>query len=57
MQKAQVVALVKSRGHSTLGIGDGGNDVSMIQVSLTTTKSVPFLSFHSFFLFISCFNE
>lgn len=30
-QKAQVTALVKSRGDTTLGIGDGANDVGMIQ--------------------------
>ena len=29
-QKAQVTALVKSRGDTTLGIGDGANDVGMI---------------------------
>lgn len=34
MQKALVVRMVKSlRGVTTLAIGDGGNDVSMIQVS------------------------
>ncbi len=30
-QKALVTALVKSTGVITLGIGDGANDVSMIQ--------------------------
>lgn len=30
-QKAQLVRLVKDSGHMTLAIGDGGNDVSMIQ--------------------------
>ncbi|BDA43574.1 Phospholipid-transporting ATPase 3 [Coccomyxa sp. Obi] len=30
-QKAQVTALVKSTGDTTLGIGDGANDVGMIQ--------------------------
>ena len=30
-QKAQVTALVKTRGDTTLGIGDGANDVGMIQ--------------------------
>ena len=30
-QKAQVTALVKARGDVTLGIGDGANDVGMIQ--------------------------
>ena len=30
-QKAQVTALVKTRGDVTLGIGDGANDVGMIQ--------------------------
>ena len=30
-QKAQVTKLVKSRGDTTLGIGDGANDVGMIQ--------------------------
>ena len=29
-QKAQVTALVKSRGDTTLGVGDGANDVGMI---------------------------
>jgi hypothetical protein len=31
LQKAQVTALVKSRGDVTLAIGDGANDVGMIQ--------------------------
>jgi magnesium-transporting ATPase (P-type) len=31
LQKAQIVGLVKDEGHMTLAIGDGGNDVSMIQ--------------------------
>ena len=31
LQKAQVTALVKSRGDITLAIGDGANDVGMIQ--------------------------
>jgi magnesium-transporting ATPase (P-type) len=31
MQKAQCVRLVKKAGHLTLSIGDGGNDVAMIQ--------------------------
>ena len=30
-QKAQVVSLIKDRNYITLSIGDGGNDVSMIQ--------------------------
>lgn len=30
-QKALVTALVKSSGDTTLGIGDGANDVGMIQ--------------------------
>ncbi len=30
-QKAQLVKVVKDAGHMTLAIGDGGNDVSMIQ--------------------------
>lgn len=30
-QKAHVTALVKSTGDTTLGIGDGANDVGMIQ--------------------------
>ena len=30
-QKALVTALVKSAGDTTLGIGDGANDVGMIQ--------------------------
>lgn len=30
-QKALVTALVKSTGDTTLGIGDGANDVGMIQ--------------------------
>lgn len=30
-QKADLVGIVKNRGHLTLAIGDGGNDVSMIQ--------------------------
>ena len=30
-QKAQVVAIAKERGALTLAIGDGGNDVGMIQ--------------------------
>ena len=30
-QKAQVTALVKGTGDTTLGIGDGANDVGMIQ--------------------------
>ena len=32
LQKAQVTTLVRSDGHITLGIGDGANDVGMIQV-------------------------
>jgi len=32
-QKAQVVNLVKENGNMTLAIGDGGNDVSMIQAA------------------------
>lgn len=31
LQKAQVTALVKSHGDVTLAIGDGANDVGMIQ--------------------------
>lgn len=31
LQKAQVTALVKSHGATTLAIGDGANDVGMIQ--------------------------
>lgn len=31
LQKAQVTALVKSSGYTTLAIGDGANDVGMIQ--------------------------
>lgn len=31
LQKAQVTALVKSKGDVTLAIGDGANDVGMIQ--------------------------
>jgi len=31
LQKAQVTQLVKSRGETTLAIGDGANDVGMIQ--------------------------
>ena len=31
LQKAQVTALVRSRGDVTLAIGDGANDVGMIQ--------------------------
>ena len=31
LQKAQVTALVKSQGDVTLAIGDGANDVGMIQ--------------------------
>ena len=31
LQKAQVTALVKSHGDTTLAIGDGANDVGMIQ--------------------------
>ncbi|WVZ85067.1 hypothetical protein U9M48_032027 [Paspalum notatum var. saurae] len=31
LQKAQLVAILKSAGYLTLGIGDGGNDVRMIQ--------------------------
>jgi P-type E1-E2 ATPase len=31
LQKAQVTSLVKSRGDITLAIGDGANDVGMIQ--------------------------
>jgi soluble P-type ATPase len=31
LQKAQVTALVKTWGHTTLAIGDGANDVGMIQ--------------------------
>jgi len=30
-QKAQLVRLVRDAGHVALAIGDGGNDVSMIQ--------------------------
>jgi len=30
-QKGQLVRLVKDAGHMTLAIGDGGNDVAMIQ--------------------------
>jgi phospholipid-translocating ATPase len=33
LQKAEVVALVKHRGAKTLAIGDGANDVGMIQVA------------------------
>jgi magnesium-transporting ATPase (P-type) len=31
LQKAQITALVKSHGSTTLAIGDGANDVGMIQ--------------------------
>lgn len=31
LQKAQVTSLVKSWGYTTLAIGDGANDVGMIQ--------------------------
>jgi phospholipid-translocating ATPase len=31
LQKSRMVEMVNSRGHTTLAIGDGGNDVSMIQ--------------------------
>jgi phospholipid-transporting ATPase len=31
LQKAQVTALVKAQGSTTLAIGDGANDVGMIQ--------------------------
>jgi phospholipid-transporting ATPase len=31
LQKAQVTKLVRSKGDTTLGIGDGANDVGMIQ--------------------------
>lgn len=31
LQKAQVTALVKTYGDTTLAIGDGANDVGMIQ--------------------------
>lgn len=31
-QKAELVRVVKASGKTVLGIGDGGNDVSMIQV-------------------------
>ncbi len=31
LQKAQVTALVRSHGDTTLAIGDGANDVGMIQ--------------------------
>lgn len=35
MQKAEVVELVRSAGdHVVLAIGDGANDVAMIQVSI-----------------------
>jgi hypothetical protein len=37
-QKASIVRLIKDGGHITLAIGDGGNDVAMIQV----------LSYHSY---------
>ena len=30
-QKSEIVGLVRGRGYNTLAIGDGGNDVSMIQ--------------------------
>jgi phospholipid-translocating ATPase len=32
-QKADIVSLVKDRGYLTLAIGDGGNDVAMIQTA------------------------
>lgn len=32
LQKAQVTGLVRQKGLVTLGIGDGANDVGMIQV-------------------------
>lgn len=32
-QKADLVSIVKDKGHMTLAIGDGGNDVAMIQRS------------------------
>lgn len=32
-QKATVVTMIKNLGHVTLAIGDGGNDVAMIQAA------------------------
>jgi soluble P-type ATPase len=40
-QKAMVVRLMKERGRITLAIGDGGNDVAMIQVHIHTTHLPP----------------
>lgn len=41
-QKAQVTALVKSRGDTTLGIGDGANDVGMImEAHIGQARSFP----------------
>lgn len=37
LQKAQVTTLVSKAGDVTLAIGDGANDVGMIQVCLLVT--------------------
>ena len=42
-QKAMVTALVKTTGDTTLGIGDGANDVGMIQEAHIGTALCPAL--------------
>lgn len=42
-QKALVTALVKTTGDTTLGIGDGANDVGMIQEAHIGLPNMPLL--------------
>lgn len=63
LQKAQVTALVKTYGDTTLAIGDGANDVGMIQKahigmymcerSSSGLLSVHFLSYQEVFQCLS----